>query len=91
MARTSPNMMIERADEYRTLANQRRARGMHHGASAKGWDYKPGDVPDDYRARAQIAREQLRLDILTAWNDYQSACFNIRHGEDDLIDFAIPF
>ena len=77
-----PMHMIEHADEYRTLANQRRARGMRHGASAKGWDFKRSEVPDDYRARAQIAREQLRLDILTAWNDYQSACFNIRHGED---------
>lgn len=56
--------------------------GRHVGASAKGWDFTRPSDPDDYRTRAQIAREQLKLDIQTIWNTYQSALLNIRHRED---------
>lgn len=80
--------MIDNRDELHTAAVQRRNAGLHTGASARGWDWQRPSDPDDYRARAQIAREQLKLDIQTAWNDYVSACFNIRHGEE--LD-AVPF
>ena len=72
-------------------AIHQRNMGRHVGASAKGWDYKRPDGPDDFRARAQIAREQLALDVKAAWNNYRSAVLNIRHGEADFDDFAIPF
>ena len=77
-----------RMEQAKRQAIHNRNMGRHVGASAKGWDFVRPSDPDDYRARAQIAREQLRLDVLTAWNDYCSAVLNIRHGED----FAdVPF
>ena len=80
--------MIENADELRTQAVQRRNRGLHTGASAKGWDWQRPLDADEFVARAQVAREQLKLDIQNAWNSYRSACLNIRHGEE----FAdVPF
>ena len=89
MARTSPNMMIERADEFRRLAMQNRNKGRHVGASAKGWNYsRPELSRDDWHDAFRMAWDGWRMACREANNDYAAAMLNGPGWEDDC---AIPF
>lgn len=80
-------MMIERADEFRTRAMDRRNRGRHVGVSAKGWNVpRPALDPSDFQSHVIMALELWRTDKGEAINDFRAACLN-GPGADN----AIPF
>ncbi len=69
--------MIERAAEFHTLAVQRRNRGLHTGASAKGWDYaRPELDRNSFADAARLAFDGWRIAAADARNDFSAACLN---------------
>ena len=83
------NWMIARAAGLRTAAMARRNKGLHTGASAKGWNVKRPDLPDEWASHVHIARRELSLDNAAALNDFRAACLNGPNWEEELN--AIPF
>lgn len=70
-------------------AQARRNRGLHTGASAKGWNVQRPQIEDNWHGRVTLARRELALDFATIRNDFAAACLNGPNWEEELN--AIPF
>jgi hypothetical protein len=58
--------MIENADELRTVAQQRRNRGLHTGKAAKGWNVKR---PDPEKGSFDRLRLEIKARLRQHWSD----------------------
>lgn len=67
------------------LALSRRNRGLHTGASAKGWNYTRPEMPDEWASRVIVARNEHAAVCREALNDYRATCLN--NGDDNDIPF----
>lgn len=77
MARLTRNLMIENAEGLRVAAQQRRNRGWHTGARAKGHDWqRPRLDPADYQSHVIVALDEFRAAAREAVNTFQAECLN---------------
>lgn len=86
--KTSRNMMIERADEYRERAVARRNRGLATGNDAAGWDWKrPEAAEGSWDALVSVARSSWQSVVREARNDFAVACLN--GARSDVYDWEL--
>lgn len=69
--------MIDRADELRELAQQRRNRGLATGKSAKGWDRKRSDPVDELALLAARLKAMFREHCAQCLADYRAAAHDL--------------
>lgn len=68
--------------------HQRRIRGLHTGASAKGWDWKRPELDrNSFVDAARLAFDGWRIAATDARNDFAVACLN--GPRSDVYDFEL--
>jgi len=67
--------MIDKADELRQAAADRRNRGLHTGKQAKGWNVKRPDPVDEIALLAARLKATFREHCAQCLADYQAAAY----------------